>query len=213
LLEKFTRGGCESLPGYEATVSAKHVKYWDYDRDVALTCPSCGWTGRGGDHEEYFEALLDVTCPDCDSMLLIVSFPTAEETRAAAAAGDPRAQAELPHLDAREAFLKRARALALKEPGQLPLLEGDALHIDWDYEERDAEHWTVLRHGGQEIWRELAYFEGYERFAKVFEILRERYGSRLAEVRPTPASTVYLYGDKLSAPETIERLNASLARD
>ena len=68
----------------------------------------------------------------------------------------------------------------------------------------------MLRHGGQEIWRELAFFEGYERFAVVFEILRERYGSRLTEVRPTSASELYLYGDKLSAPATIERLNASL---
>jgi hypothetical protein len=62
----------------------------------------------------------------------------------------------------------------------------------------------------QEIWRELAYYEGYRRFAAVFEILRERYGSRLAEVRPTPASELYLYGDKLSAPDTIDALNASL---
>jgi hypothetical protein len=56
----------------------------------------------------------------------------------------------------------------------------------------------------------LAYYEGYRRFAAVFEILRERYGSRLAEVRPTPASELYLYGDKLSAPDTIDALNASL---
>ena len=85
--------------------------------------------------------------------------------------------------------------------------------IDWDLEGQDDEDWTVLRHDGQEIWRELAYYEGYQRFAAVFEILRERYGSRLAEVRPTPASEVYLYGDKLSAPETVERLNASLGDD
>ncbi len=68
----------------------------------------------------------------------------------------------------------------------------------------------MLRHGDREIWRELAYYEGYQRFAAVFELLRERYGSRLAEVRPTPASEVYLYGDKLSAPQTIDGLNASL---
>ena len=48
------------------------------------------------------------------------------------------------------------------------------------------------------------------RFAEVFEIRRERYGPRLGEVRPTPASGTYLYGDKLSAPDTIDALNASL---
>ena len=41
----------------------------------------------------------------------------------------------------------------------------------------------------------------------------ERYGSRLAEVRPTPASEVYLYGDKLSAPQTVDALNAGLRRE
>lgn len=146
-------------------------------------------------------------------MLLIVAFPTIEETRAAAAAGNARAQAELPNVDAREERLNRAQDLELKSADQLPDLEGDTLRIDWDLEERDDEHWTVLRHGDREIWRELAYYEGYERFAAVFELLRERYGSRLAEVRPTSASEVYLYGDKLSAPQTIDALNASLHRD
>ena len=146
-------------------------------------------------------------------MLLIVAFPTIEETRAAAAAGNARAQAELPNVDARQTFLDRAQALELKEPGQLPSLDGERLMIDWDFEQRGEERWTVLRHDVQEVWRERAYYEGYERFAAVFELLRQRYGSLLAELRPTPASWLYLYGDNLSAPQTIERLNASLTHE
>jgi hypothetical protein len=143
-------------------------------------------------------------------MLLIVALPTTEETRAAAAAGNARAKAELPNVDAREERLNRAQDRELKSADQLPDLEGDTLRIDWDLEERDGEHWTVLRHRDREVWRELAYYEGYQRFADVFKLLHERYGSRLAEVRPTTASEVYLYGDKLSAPQVIARLNASL---
>ena len=191
-------------------MSAGHLNYWDYDRDAALSCASCGWSGSGAGNENYFDELLDVRCPQCDRMLLIVAFPTIEETRAAAAAGNPRAQAELPSVDAREERLNRAQELELKAADQLPELQGDALRIDWDLEGRDDEYWTVLRYEGKEIWRELAYYEGYERFAAVFELLRQRYGSRLAEVRPTPASELYLYGDKLSASQTIVRLNASL---
>lgn len=37
-----------------------------------------------------------------------------------------------------------------------------------------------------------------------------RYGERLAELRPTEASEMYLYGDKLSAPDTVAALNAGL---
>jgi tetratricopeptide (TPR) repeat protein len=203
----------DSPPSTHTDLSAKHLNYWDYDRASEVTCPSCGWSGAGAGNESYFDELLDVRCPECETMLLIVAFPTLEETRAAAAAGNPLAQAELPNVDARRTFLSRAQELELNEPSQLPDLEGDALRIDWDLEERGDERWTVLRHEARELWRELAYYEGYERFGRVFELLRERYGARLAEVRPTPASELYLYGDKLSAPNTIDALNASLKRD
>ncbi len=192
------------------THGARYVAYWEYDPDAPLTCPDCGWSGSGAGSQELFEELFDVSCPQCDSMLLIVPYPTAAETRAAAAAGNPKAQAELPNVESRLKRLDRAQELELRTPEQLPELRGKNLRIDWDLEERDDEQWTVLRHKGREIWRELAYYEGYERFARVFELLRERYGPRLKEVRPTAASELYLYGDKLSAPERIEKLNASL---
>jgi len=200
------------LPAKDPPVSGHIRNYWDYDRNVDI---SCGWAGPAREGEGFFEQLLDVRCPECDRALFKVLFPTSEETRAAAAAGNPRAQAELTHLDARESFLERAARLELKKAAHLPDLDGDRLVIDWDFDDRDAEKWTVLRHGGKEVWRELAYYEGYERFAAVFKLLRERYGSRLAEVRPTPASATYLYGDtwasETRASKTINRLNASLS--
>src|SRR5215204_647628 len=126
-------------------VSAKHLNYYDYDPDAALTCPSCGWSGQRG-ATEFFNELFDVRCPECDQILLIVPYPTSEETRAAAAAGNARAQADLPAVDKRDARLERAEASELRDPDQLPELEGDRLIIEWDFEERDGEHWTVLRH-------------------------------------------------------------------
>jgi hypothetical protein len=189
----------------------KHLRYWDYDGDEILTCPSCGWKGRARDNAEPYDALLDVRCGECDRMLLIVSYPTAAETRAAAAAGNPRAQRELGWIEAAEQRQQLAVGLELSSPDELPELSGSVIRIDWDFEERDGENWTVLRHHDQEIWRELAYYEGYLRFEQVFEILRERYGARLAEVRPTEASMDYLYGDKWSQPaKLIAKLNSSL---
>jgi hypothetical protein len=179
-------------------VNSEYVNFWDYDRAM-VSCPSCGWTGRPGDNEGIHLDLLDVYCPECKRILLIVPFPTGAETRVAAAAGNQLARAELPHLDAIESRMRRAHRLELRATTQLPDLDGDRLVIDWDFEERDNEKWTLLRHGDREIWRELAYYEGYRRFAEVFGILRERYGPRLAEVRPTPASGIYLYGDEFSA--------------
>ena len=191
-------------------MTAKHLGYWGYDRDATLSCPACSWSGRGADNEESFEDLIDVRCPQCDRMLLIVTFPTIEETRAAAAAGNPRAEADLPNVNRLEARVDRAEELKLRRPDQLPKLAGTEWRIDWDFEEHDGEIWTVLRHDGAEIWRELAFWEGHERFAEVFEVLRQRYEPGLTEVRPTDAAKSYLYGDKLSAPEKIDRLNATL---
>lgn len=190
-------------------VSAKHLLYWDYDPEAELVCGDCGWTGPGGLGEMFAERF-DVSCPRCDRMLLIVSFPTLEETRQAAAAGNVLAQAELPNAESADARWRRAVELQLEEPEQLPELPGAALQIDWDFETHDDEIWTVLRHDGTEIWRELAFYDGYERFETVFRLLRKRYGGRLAEVRPTPESKFYLFGDSLGAPRMIDDLNASL---
>src|SRR4051794_12335807 len=78
---------------------AGHPDYYDYDWDQPVTCPTCGWTGLGRDHQDTHGDLFDVTCPSCNEMLLVVLFPTLAETRAAAAAGNPRAQADLPAIE------------------------------------------------------------------------------------------------------------------
>jgi predicted RNA-binding Zn-ribbon protein involved in translation (DUF1610 family) len=61
--------------------------YSDDWRSKTFTCPGCGWQGAadGMDMEPHAE-LADYSCPECDHMILIVNFPTIEETRKAAAA-------------------------------------------------------------------------------------------------------------------------------
>jgi len=144
------------------------------------------------------------------SILLIVSYPTIAETRKAAAAGNQRAAAGLPRAEEGESRHAWATGLLLRNSAQLPDLVGSDVTIDWDFEDRDGEVWTVLRHLSVEIWREPAFYEGSPRFVEVFEILRQRYGARLREVRPTAASGAYLYGDRLNSPRIIEDLNAGL---
>lgn len=181
----------------------------DYDADAPLSCPACGWVGTGAGNEEFYDALFDVCCPECNRMLLIVTFSTVGETRQAAADGDPSAVASLPDIEERQ---KRYEHL-LTTSEQLPDIAGSSVRIDWDCEVIDDEPWTVLRSDGAEIWCEPVFWEGVGRFAKAFEILRARYGTRLVEVRPTEASLQYLYGDDLRAPVKIDRLNASLHPD
>jgi len=189
---------------------ADYLAYYDYDRDAALTCPGCGWTGCASGHEDLHSDLLDVCCPECGYMILVVPYPTLAEARAAAAAGNLAAQEDLPSIEAQVERCRRAEQSELTGGADLPDLDGDRLIIEWDFEETDDERWTILRHGTRQLCRELAYYEGYSRFTEVFEILRARYGLRLAEVRPTPASELNLYGDKLYARRMVDDLNASL---
>ena len=42
------------------------------------------------------------------------------------------------------------------------------------------------------------------------KILMKKYGSRLVDVEPTPASEYYLYGDVMRAPDVVEALRRSI---
>ena len=81
---------------YSTGPSAKVLRYFQYDDDAPLDCFICDWSGsgrRGAVH--YFDELLDVRCPDCGTMLLVVSYPTLTEVREEAKRGNPEAIAEL----------------------------------------------------------------------------------------------------------------------
>lgn len=184
--------------------------YWDLDQSAPIPCPRCGHTGVPdiGDTE----AFLDVRCAACDGPITKISWPTTDETRAAAAAGNLRAIEALPSAERSAARRERAARLELADPSQLPPIADERIEITWDQVERDDEEWTVLRHGDRELFRELAYWEGVDRFEEVAEILRRAYGPRLRAVVPTRGSEMYLYGDRLGAPRTVEALNDELGR-
>jgi hypothetical protein len=76
---------------------ARPLGYYEYDENAQLTCWNCGWSGaaREGSREAY-EELFDLSCPRCETMLLVVSTVVGlEETERAAATGHPEAQKEL----------------------------------------------------------------------------------------------------------------------
>jgi hypothetical protein len=49
---------------------------------------------------------------------------------------------------------------------------------------------------------QLSLYEGYVRFREIVDILQQKYGVRA--VVPTPASGLYLYGDKLTAADHVQ---------
>ena len=61
-----------------ANKSAKMIEYKDYDENELLKCPACSWKGKAKDNIEYYSHLFDVSCPKCEKIILIVSYPLAE---------------------------------------------------------------------------------------------------------------------------------------
>jgi hypothetical protein len=61
----------------------------------------------------------------------------------------------------------------------------------------------VIRKAGQEIFRELAFWEGWRRYLEVAAILKCKYGNQLLDLRPSGQSWLYLLGDSSVAGERI----------
>jgi len=55
--------------------AAKIIDYHQYEESEILECPICHWHGTAEGHKEYHDDLFDVSCPICDKMLLVVSYP------------------------------------------------------------------------------------------------------------------------------------------
>jgi hypothetical protein len=78
---------------YSSGPAAKVIGYFQYNAGARLVCPTCGWSGAAADGDRHiFDELFDVGCPSCEKLLLVVGYPTTEEIRAAAAAGNESAR-------------------------------------------------------------------------------------------------------------------------
>ncbi|MEI9966400.1 MAG: hypothetical protein WDN67_01945 [Candidatus Moraniibacteriota bacterium] len=52
------------------------IEYADFSRDMLLECPICGWKGKAGDGDiDHYHDLMDVSCPECEKMLLVINYP------------------------------------------------------------------------------------------------------------------------------------------
>ncbi|MDO8474270.1 MAG: HD domain-containing protein [bacterium] len=53
------------------------IEYSEYSENMTLECPICYWAGTPKESGgiEYHDDLLDVSCPNCEKMLLVVSYP------------------------------------------------------------------------------------------------------------------------------------------
>jgi hypothetical protein len=76
-LNRLTRGRVgmySTAEHYSSGPTAKVIRFKQFDGEKRLTCPSCGWQGRGDDADmNFFSECADVSCPTCEKMLLVLS--------------------------------------------------------------------------------------------------------------------------------------------
>jgi hypothetical protein len=131
-----------------------------------------------------------------------MGFPTLEEARAN---WDKLSRDERKDLEETEKSHAEFKRRKLREPSQLPEISTPCFTLTWDIKglSGSTRPDTVIRHGETVIFAEPACWEGYERFIEVAKILRRRYGEAIKDLVPTEASELYLYGDRLSSPDTV----------
>lgn len=192
-------------------------RYFNDWASAILECPCCGWRGTFWEGDvEPFEHVFDSCCPRCtcqrsNRMLAVVAHATLAECEIEANLQKlpPEEREEV------EAWVDRQHrweATRLKSPTQLPELVGEELTFTWDFEDSGPEPHTVIRWGEVELWRELAVYGGGERFKEIAEIVVARYGDRVVDLVPSPASEMYLYDDSWRAPDLVEEARRLLRR-
>jgi hypothetical protein len=176
--------------------------YYDNWREEEFDCPKCKWHGPGsalslGDYTlDYAERV----CPACEECVTVVLHPTFEEARAN---WDKVSEWDRKNIEAAEARQAEFERRKLRAPAQLPGIAEPSFILHWDFADDQSRKETLIKHGDNVIFTEPAFYEGYERFIEVAQILRSRYGAALRDLVPTPASELYLYGDYSGSPATV----------
>ena len=175
-------------------------KYFSAWQDETFTC-ACGWAGSAATMvKEPFEALAQYSCAKCEAHLILVPHPTPEEIKEAAAAGHEEARSMLNNVLDGERRVKEWNRDALCDPAQLPELAGDALAFVWDLQDgRPGDNYYVITLGPGLVWRELAFYEDWERFHEIKAILKKKYNGRFMSLTPTETARSNLIGDSYNA--------------
>jgi len=181
---------------FKANSMARHFNYYDPWRTELLYC-NCGWSGTFEQGlVEAHSSLMDSECPRCSTLIALVLYPTAEEIEQ----HEPDSSGFKQRVRQAGRRLEALRTLGLKSTEQLPEVSAREFFLEWDFETDGLDDkWTVLRHAGGEIFREPAFWEGWQRYMEVAAICQQKYAFRLKDLRPTERSLLYLLGDSLSA--------------
>lgn len=191
---------------------SRHAEYYEDWRHWPLTC-TCGWTGRAQESMYDFESryLLVLDCPECDRSVLLVNYPTEDQVRAAAVAGNPDAVEQLVSVERQHRYAETVVASRLHDATQLADLPGDVIDVTFQFVQGPDSAELVVLANGQALHREVIFYESLEPLERLVPLLRQRYGDRLRSIDPSGAN-LYFLGDRLSSIEEMDAILGPLRR-
>ena len=184
------------------------ASYYDDWENEDFRCKNCGWNGIGSQLKQgdMFEALHELDCPQCGGRISTLVYPIITESRANWDKVSFVDKLIIEQIEIRNDVNKSTK---LTSPDQLPDLAGDDLILIWDISSRNGGE-TIIRYGEFELWREIAFYEGYERFIEVAGILSKKYGDRLQDLVPTRKSGMFLFGDRAISIREVKQCRKNL---
>lgn len=196
-------------------IPQRTMRWFDNWQSVRLTCDKCSWKGsvkksavEPGDGDSG--SAREYRCPRCSHLLLTVEHSASLEVMMANwnILNDATRGAILCRPERQE----RIEEEKLKSPSELPGLKSGpnflTFKLTWH---PDPEVSYSIWHGIQFLWIQPATWEGHSEFLRIAEIIRERYGRRITDLKPTPEARGFLIGNDPAGKQNIERARRLLS--
>jgi len=172
------------------------LNYFTYEKEN-IKCNKCGWSGLGKQLEngEIFDSLYELNCPKCHKPVGFISFPSFEEVLEF---GTPEEKAKV--LKSIE-WNKKVDSSLLRSEDSLGEINGP---VDLVFMEVSSEGEVFLEMYANDklIWKEIIYYEYYDRFIKILEVFKNRYGGRIRTIEYN--KSYHLLGDSYAASSKVE---------
>ena len=185
------------------------MRWFEDWKTTQLTCDRCSWHGAADESavepgDNNASSTSECRCPQCSRLLLTVEYSASLDEMMAN--WNTLNAATKGAILSRPERMERIETDKLKHPSELPDLKSGpnflSFKLTWH---PDPEVSYSIWHGIRLVWIQPAMWEGHAEFLRIAEILRERYGDAILDLKPTPSARGFLIGNDPAGKTNIER--------
>jgi|SRR5690606_13632077 len=182
------------------------IGYYQY-KNQDFECSKCSWKGKGESLivGETFNELFEVHCPECNYKLTHIMHPTVEEFMQFGS------KKEVKEFQSQMSEFQKTKQSQLKSIERLPDIEKEGvIKFRIKEEKKGKTEYLVIYADDVELWRELLFYEYFDRYIEIAKMLKQKYGSRMTDLIPDDF-VPWMYGDcSYSEIQSVHKLRKSL---